>query len=100
MLQAALSAGLAAENMQVIDLGVMPTPGVAFVSAKHGCHGAVVSASHNPYTDNGVKFFAAGGRKLTDEQEERLEAELDAVLAGERPRAVRVGEVWTPRLPR
>ncbi|HEX9968903.1 MAG TPA: phosphoglucosamine mutase [Acidimicrobiales bacterium] len=97
MLQAALSAGLAAEGMQVLDLGVLPTPGVAFVAADCGWPGAMISASHNPFTDNGVKFFAEGGRKLTDEQEERLEAELDAVLAGSRGTSPAVGEVHTPR---
>ena len=77
MLQAALSAGLAAEGCDVFDLGVVPTPAVAFASAERGAAAAMVSASHNPYTDNGIKLFAAGGRKLTDEVEERLEAELD-----------------------
>ncbi|HZQ28287.1 MAG TPA: phosphoglucosamine mutase [Acidimicrobiales bacterium] len=78
LLQAALAAGLAAEGVTVVDLGVLPTPAVAFASAQHGCPAAVLSASHNPYTDNGVKFFAAGGRKLTDEVEQRLEAAMSA----------------------
>jgi phosphoglucosamine mutase len=77
-LQAALAAGLASEGATVVDLGVLPTPAVAFASAQHNCPAAVLSASHNPYTDNGVKFFAAGGRKLTDEVEARLEAEMAA----------------------
>ena len=94
MLQAALSAGLAAEGIQVLDLGVLPTPAVAFFSAKHEWGGAMISASHNPWTDNGVKFFDIGGRKLTDDQEERLEAELDA---GTRSTSSKVGEVYTPR---
>ncbi|HEX2040031.1 MAG TPA: phosphoglucosamine mutase [Acidimicrobiales bacterium] len=76
VLQAALAAGLAAEGAEVVDLGVVPTPAVAFASAARGRPAAMVSASHNPWTDNGVKFFTAGGRKLTDEQEERLEAAL------------------------
>jgi phosphoglucosamine mutase len=95
MLQAALSAGLASEGIQVLDLGVMPTPGVAFESASGDWFGAVVSASHNAYGDNGVKFFA-NGRKLTDEQEERLEGELDAVMAGLGSRSARIGELHTP----
>jgi phosphoglucosamine mutase len=77
LLQAALSAGLAAEGAGVADLGVVPTPAVAWLSAADGVPGAVISASHNPYPDNGIKFFAAGGRKLSDELEARLEAELD-----------------------
>jgi phosphoglucosamine mutase len=94
MLQAAFSAGLLAEGVhQVIDAGVIPTPGVAFLSADNDMPGAMVSASHNPYQDNGVKLFAAGGRKLTDAEEERLEAELDGAPGTAPP----VGEVFVPR---
>ena len=81
-IQAALSAGLAAEGVDVVDLGVVPTPAVAAASAERNLPGAVISASHNPYTDNGVKFFAAGGRKLSDAVEERLEALLGAPPTG------------------
>ncbi|MGH9181841.1 MAG: phosphoglucosamine mutase, partial [Acidimicrobiales bacterium] len=81
LLQAALSAGMAAEGADVADLGVLPTPGVAWVSAAEDQPGAVISASHNPFGDNGIKFFSAGGRKLDDELEARLEAELDRLLA-------------------
>lgn len=81
LLQAALSAGLAAEGASVVDLGVVPTPAVAHLSAANDQPGAVVSASHNPFPDNGVKFFAPGGRKLTDDVEEHLEAELRTILA-------------------
>jgi len=63
-------------------LGVVPTPAVAWLSAAEGRPAAMISASHNPAADNGIKLFAAGGRKLTDEVEERLEAELDAMLHG------------------
>ncbi|MEA2685668.1 MAG: phosphoglucosamine mutase, partial [Actinomycetota bacterium] len=80
-LQAALAAGLMAEGVAVADLGVLPTPGVAWLSAAEGQPGAVISASHNPFEDNGIKFFAAGGRKLSDEVEARLEAELDRLLS-------------------
>ncbi len=96
LLQAALSAGLASEGVSVLDAGVLPTPGVAFASAARGVPGAVVSASHNPFSDNGIKLFAPGGRKLDDETEEVLEAELARVLGGgtrsERP-AVTAGAV-------
>ncbi|HLI54532.1 MAG TPA: phosphoglucosamine mutase [Acidimicrobiales bacterium] len=74
MLQAALSAGLAASGFDVLDLGVAPTPAVAAVAVERGAPAAVVSASHNPYADNGVKLFAAGGRKLGRAEEEAVEA--------------------------
>src|SRR3954462_10049851 len=76
MLQAALAAGLASEGANVTDLGVLPTPAVAFLSAQRNLPAAMISASHNPFPDNGIKLFAPGGRKLADDVEERLEAEL------------------------
>jgi len=82
LLQAALTAGLAAEGADVVDAGVLPTPGLAWLSAADGVPAAMISASHNPFPDNGIKFFAAGGRKLADDVEERLEAELDGLLGG------------------
>jgi phosphoglucosamine mutase len=86
LLQAALAAGLASEGADVVDLGVLPTPGVAHVSASRGLPAAVLSASHNPFPDNGIKLFAAGGRKLDDATEDRLEAELARILeAGSGP---------------
>ena len=57
------------KGVDVVDLGVLPTPGVAAVAAARGLPAAVISASHNPYADNGIKLFAPGGRKLTDAQE-------------------------------
>lgn len=81
LLAAALSAGFAAEGASVVDLGVVPTPAVAAACAARELPGAVISASHNPYPDNGVKLFAGGGRKLTDDVEEHLEAELRRILA-------------------
>jgi phosphoglucosamine mutase len=85
LLQAALAAGLAGEGVDVADLGVLPTPGVAALSAAYGIPAAMISASHNPFSDNGIKLFAAGGRKLDDETEARLEAELASILAGGAP---------------
>jgi phosphoglucosamine mutase len=76
MLHAALAAGLAAEGASVIDVGVLPTPAVASACASASLPGAMISASHNPFADNGVKLFAAGGRKLSDEVESRIEALL------------------------
>jgi phosphoglucosamine mutase len=86
LLSAALCAGLASEGLDVTSLGVAPTPEVAWWSARHDAPAAMVSASHNPFADNGIKLFAAGGRKLTDEVEARIEAELRAVLAGDADR--------------
>ena len=76
-LAAALSAGFASAGLDVIELGVAPTPMVAFEANRRGALGAVVSASHNPFHDNGIKLFAAGGRKLSDDVETRIEAELE-----------------------
>ena len=84
MLEAALVAGLTAEGAGVALLGVVPTPAVAWAAAHLDVAGAVISASHNPYTDNGVKLFAPGGRKLRDDVETELEAELDAIVHGAR----------------
>jgi phosphoglucosamine mutase len=85
MLQAALAAGLTAEGVTVVDLGVLPTPAVAWSSATDRVPAAMISASHNPFSDNGVKLFVAGGRKLGDDLEERLEAELAALAGGPAP---------------
>ncbi|MFN0027465.1 MAG: phosphoglucosamine mutase [Acidimicrobiales bacterium] len=70
MLEAALCAGLCAEGVAVTVLGVCPTPAVAYASAGGNQPGVMISASHNPYGDNGLKVFAAGGFKLTDAQEQ------------------------------
>lgn len=79
MLQAALSAGIASCGVSVIDLGVLPTPAIAHASATFGLPAGVVSASHNPFEDNGIKFFSAGGRKLADATEQQLELRLAAL---------------------
>ena len=80
LLRAALTAGITAEGDDVVDLGILPTPAVAYLSAVDGLPAAMLSASHNPFPDNGIKFFATGGRKLSDDAERALEAELDRVL--------------------
>jgi phosphoglucosamine mutase len=85
MLEAALAAGLASEGADVTVLGVVPTPEVAWWSADRRAPAAMVSASHNPFGDNGIKLFAPGGRKLTDAVEERLEAELARLTGIEVP---------------
>jgi phosphoglucosamine mutase len=79
LLESALAAGLASEGADVVLLGVVPTPEVAWWSAAEGIPAAMVSASHNPFPDNGIKLFAAGGSKLSDAVETRLEAELQRV---------------------
>lgn len=100
LLQAALSAGLAAEGADVVDVGVLSTPGVAWISARRGLPGAVISASHNPFADNGVKILAPGGVKLPDAVEESIEEELAGILEGpERaprpPTGPGVGRLWS-----
>jgi phosphoglucosamine mutase len=78
MFESALEAGLAAAGANVALLGPMPTPGVAYLTRTlHACAGIVISASHNPFYDNGIKFFSAEGEKLPDEVERAIEAELD-----------------------
>jgi phosphoglucosamine mutase len=73
----AVAAGLASSGVDVYDAGVIPTPALAFLVADfHADFGVMVSASHNPAPDNGIKFFAAGGTKLPDEVEDRIEAAL------------------------
>ena len=71
MLEAALVAGLCAEGADVVLVGVLPTPGVAHVARERGAPAAVISASHNPFADNGIKLFAAGGRKIPESLELR-----------------------------
>lgn len=80
MLESALAAGLAAAGADVFLGGVLPTPAAAILVRRHRFDlGAVVSASHNPWRDNGIKFFGGNGRKLDDEAERRVE---DRVAAG------------------
>jgi len=75
MLEAALAAGVAAGGGHALLGGVLPTPGAALLVRRHGFDlAAVVSASHNPYRDNGIKFFAGSGTKISDEQESAMEA--------------------------
>jgi phosphoglucosamine mutase len=78
MLESALEAGLAAAGVDVLLLGPMPTPAVAYLTRALRCQaGIVISASHNPYADNGIKFFGPGGIKLADKVERAIEAGLD-----------------------
>ena len=78
MFEAALEAGFVAAGMDVMMIGPLPTPGIAYMTRHFGCRfGVVISASHNAYEDNGIKFFDAEGGKLSDVDEERIEAELE-----------------------
>lgn len=82
MLTAALEAGMTAAGLDVLLLGHMPTPGVAYLTKSLGAQiGVVVSASHNPYYDNGIKFFNGDGQKLPDLVEGNIEALLDKPFA-------------------
>ncbi len=73
MLQAAFSAGLAAAGTSVLDLGVIPSPGVAYLCSRLKLAGAVISASHNPYHDNGIKILGPAGAKLSNATEIEIE---------------------------
>lgn len=81
MFESALEAGLSAAGVDVSLLGPMPTPGIAYLTRTFRADaGIVISASHNPFDDNGIKFFSAEGKKLPDETEDRIEAMLDVPL--------------------
>jgi phosphoglucosamine mutase len=99
MLQAALTAGLTAEGVDVVDVGVLPTPGVATMAAAYQCPAAVISASHNPFPDNGIKLFEAGGRKLDDDAETEIEDRLAALVGGLPDRSGRTGPGTADRAP-
>lgn len=91
-LAAALSAGMSAGGFDVIDAGIIPTPGVAYLTSVLNVEmGAVISASHNPMPDNGIKFFARGGFKLPDAKEDQIEAVLGQDW--ERPTGAGVGRI-------
>ena len=78
MFEAALEAGFVAAGVNVLLIGPLPTPGIAYLTRRFECKfGVVISASHNPYEDNGIKFFDATGGKLSDELEEQIEQHLD-----------------------
>ena len=78
MFESALEAGLSAAGVDIRLLGPMPTPGIAYLTRTlHACAGIVISASHNPHHDNGIKFFSADGMKLPDEVEAAIEEELE-----------------------
>jgi phosphoglucosamine mutase len=78
MFEAALEAGFVAAGVDVSLIGPLPTPAIAYLTQRFGCSfGVVISASHNPFEDNGIKFFDSKGSKLSDELEEQIEGFLD-----------------------
>jgi phosphoglucosamine mutase len=100
MFESALEAGFVATGVDVMLIGPLPTPGVAYLTRKFECDfGVVISASHNAYDDNGIKFFDDEGGKLSDELEEQIEAELArgpvTRESGKLGRAVRVDKSRT-----
>jgi phosphoglucosamine mutase len=95
MFESALEAGFVASGVNVMLIGPLPTPGIAYLTKRFECDfGVVISASHNLYEDNGIKFFDREGGKLSDEIEARIEEHLDEPpltrISGELGRAVRV----------
>jgi phosphoglucosamine mutase len=94
MLEAAVVAGLASAGANVVRVGVLPTPGVAYLTGETRADlGVMLSASHNPMPDNGIKIFAAGGHKLPDDVEAKIEAFVSAPDGWRRPTGVRIGRV-------
>ncbi len=92
MLEAGLNAGLSSMGAIPISIGVIPTPAVARLTLRHkAVSGVVISASHNPYEDNGIKFFGNDGRKLSDEVEEEIENAMSQWETLPRPLAASIG---------
>jgi phosphoglucosamine mutase len=84
MLESALQAGIVSAGADVMLVGPLPTPGIAFItSSMRADAGVVISASHNPYEDNGIKIFAADGFKLPDDVEVELERSMEAIAGGD-----------------
>jgi phosphoglucosamine mutase len=84
MLESALQAGIVSAGADVMLVGPLPTPGIAFItSSMRADAGVVISASHNPFQDNGIKLFAADGFKLPDETEVEIERDMEAIASGE-----------------
>ena len=97
LLEAALEAGLSAAGVDTYLCGPLPTPAIAYLTrALRLSAGIVISASHNPFDDNGIKFFSGGGAKLADDVELDIEREMDAVIScapsAELGKAFRVGD--------
>jgi phosphoglucosamine mutase len=87
----AVEAGFIAEGVEVLWAGMCPTPAVAFYAEHCLAGAAVITASHNPYTDNGLKFFGEGGIKLTDDQESRIQNTYEELVQSETAEVVNAG---------
>ena len=93
MLEAAVIAGLSSEGIDALRVGVLPTPAVAYLTGAYGADfGVMISASHNPMPDNGIKIFGPGGHKLDDDTEDEIE-DLVAAGPGLRPVGAGIGRV-------
>ena len=92
LLETAVADGLASGGLECIALGVAPTPMVAFTAAQRGAIGIVISASHNPYHDNGIKVFGPGGTKLDTATESAIEAAIDVERSAGADVAASVGD--------
>jgi phosphoglucosamine mutase len=101
MLEAALTAGICSAGADVLQVGILPTAGVAYLTRTLGAvAGAVISASHNPYMDNGIKFFSAQGIKLEDRLEDEIEEQMCDASGGDWPTGKAIGETRRCEEPR
>ena len=100
MLEAALAAGMASAGVDVVNVGVVPTPAVAqIVLARGASAGAVISASHNPFEDNGIKFFGPNGKKLPDRVEDEITTLISLLDTLPKPTGGDIGRISETRLP-
>ena len=101
LLESALEAGLSAAGVDIALTGPLPTPAIAYLTRQVGaCGGIVISASHNPYHDNGIKFFSDSGRKLDDDAEAAIEALMSESMSTVAPEALGKAERLIDALPR
>jgi phosphoglucosamine mutase len=100
MLECALAAGITSMGVDVLSIGIVPTPAVSHaVTSAQAAAGIVISASHNPYPDNGIKFFGSNGSKLADQIEDEIEKILDNLDSTPRPENGEVGRITHSRQP-
>src|SRR5436309_12187828 len=94
LLEAALSAGALSAGADCYAVGILPTPGIALLTRRLEAHGGIVlSASHNPFEDNGIKLFSSEGTKFPDAWEAEIEQRLDAPDRAPRARGAKIGEL-------